>query len=102
MGNCTRKTTLFDPLQRANLQNQYSRNPGETETEYLWRLSLTGRDRIVLNGNKANSYWGTGVFLITVCNPSNDSHSLTSRVAYWAGGIHVLEEDNPYKYTDTY
>ena len=89
------KTTPFDPIQIAHLQDRYGRKPGETETEYLWRVSLNGGDRILLDGNEASGYWGPGVFLDAGPNPPNDPHSLTSRVAYWAGGIDALERGEP-------
>ncbi|KAM9591119.1 uncharacterized protein ACIBXB_006056 [Morphnus guianensis] len=94
-GDCTRKTTPFDPIQMANLQECYGHKPGETETEYLWRVCLTGRHRILLNGDEANGFWGPGVFLNAGPTPPDNPHSITSRVAYWAGGIDVLERGEP-------
>lgn len=81
-GNHTQKITQFDSIQLANLQECYGRKPGETETEYLWRVSLTGGDRVLLNGEEANGFWGPGVFLNSGPDPPNDSHSITSRIAY--------------------
>lgn len=56
--NRTAKTTLFDSVHVVNLQEWYSHKPGETETEYLQRLSLTGGHNILLNSNEANNFWG--------------------------------------------
>ncbi|GAB0205021.1 hypothetical protein GRJ2_002967700 [Grus japonensis] len=95
VGNHITKTTPFDAIQIANLQERYSRKPQETETEYVWRVSLTGGDRILLNGDEANAFWGPGVFLNAGPNPPDQPHSLTSRVAYWAGGIDILERGEP-------
>lgn len=77
MGNCSGKTTVFDLNQMDDLQDKYGRKPEETETEYLWTVSLTGGDRILLNGNETSGYWGPGVFLNTGLNLPNDPNSLT-------------------------
>lgn len=82
---------MFDLNQMDDLQDKYGTKPEETETEYLWTVSLTGGDRILLNGNETSGYWGPGVFLNTGLNLPNDPNSLTSRVAYRADGINVLE-----------
>lgn len=74
------------------LQDKFSRKPGETETEYLWRVSLTGGDRILLSNDEAGGFWGPGVFLSG--GPDGD-RSLTSRVAYWAGGVDPREREEP-------
>ncbi|XP_052631213.1 uncharacterized protein LOC128136111 [Harpia harpyja] len=79
----------------ANLQECYGHKLGETETEYLWRVCLTGGDRILLNGDEADGFWGPGVFLNAGPAPPDDPRSITSRVAYWAGGIDVLERGEP-------
>ncbi|KAK4828275.1 hypothetical protein QYF61_024940 [Mycteria americana] len=47
--------------------------------EYLWRVCLSGGDRIMLSEDEASGYWGP--------DPTNTPQSITSRVAYWAGGI---------------
>lgn len=36
-----------DQIQMANLQEHYSRKPGETETEYLWEVCLSGGDSLI-------------------------------------------------------
>lgn len=38
------KTMPQDPLQLIYLQETYSRKPGETETDHLWQVCLSGRD----------------------------------------------------------
>lgn len=78
-----------------HLQECYSHKPRETETEYLWCVCLSKGARILLNGDEPNGYWGPGVFLNTGPNPPDYSHSITSRVAYWAGGIDALEGGEP-------
>lgn len=60
-GDHTWKTTPLYPIQMADLQEHHDHKPGETGTEYLWWLCLTGGDRNLLNGNKANGIWGPGV-----------------------------------------
>lgn len=92
---CTVRATAWDPLQLANIREKFSRKPGETETEYLWRVCITGGDQIKLSGNEANGFWGPRVFLNLGPNPANGSHSITSRVAYWAGGIDATERGEP-------
>lgn len=82
VGNCSGKTTTFDPNQMDDLQDRYGRKPEKTETEYLWTVSLTGGDRILLNGDETSGYWGPGVFLNTGLKLLNGPNSLTSRVAY--------------------
>ncbi|KAK4806261.1 hypothetical protein QYF61_013405 [Mycteria americana] len=91
----TMRTIPWDPLQLTNLQERYSRKPGETETEYLWRVCLSGGDRIMLSEDEASGYWGPVVFLNLGPDPTNTPHSITSRVAYWAGGIDTMERGEP-------
>ncbi|GAB0208962.1 hypothetical protein GRJ2_003361900 [Grus japonensis] len=77
----------------AKLQEKYSRQAKETETEYVWRVSLTGRDRIRLSEEEAQGYWSPSVFL-TIDN-EQEPWSLTQRVVYWAGGLDPLERGDP-------
>uniref|UniRef100_A0A663MXD2 Uncharacterized protein n=1 Tax=Athene cunicularia TaxID=194338 RepID=A0A663MXD2_ATHCN len=65
----------------------------ETETEYVWRVSLIGGDRILLSEDEAQGYWGPGVFLVT--DDQREPWSLTQRAAYWAGSLDPLERGNP-------
>jgi len=46
------------------LKNDFGRSAKESETEYIWRVSLTGGDQILLTEKEAEEYWGPGVFLI--------------------------------------
>lgn len=72
----------WDPLQLANLQEKYERKPGESETKYLWRVSLSGEARILLNGTQAKGYWGPGVLLNLGPEPASQPHSVTRGAAY--------------------
>ncbi|XP_075368315.1 uncharacterized protein LOC142414709 [Mycteria americana] len=83
----------YNAIELAKLQEKYSRLPRETETEYVWRVSLTGGDRIKLSEEEAQGYWGPGVFL-TVPD-TRAPWSLTQRAAYWAGGLDPLERGDP-------
>lgn len=49
----TKSQLLFDGMQMANLKEHYSHKPGETETEYLWQVCLSGGDRVLLSGEEA-------------------------------------------------
>ncbi|KAK4832806.1 hypothetical protein QYF61_025674 [Mycteria americana] len=87
------KEIPYSATELAKLQEKYSRVPRETETEYVWRVSLTGEDRIKLSEEAAQGYWGPGVFL-TLPN-TRAPWSLTQREAYWAGGLDPLEWGDP-------
>ncbi|KAM9591186.1 uncharacterized protein ACIBXB_006082 [Morphnus guianensis] len=84
----TIRTTPWSGPKLSKLQAKFSRKPGETETEYLWRISLTGEYQILLSDDEARNYWGPGVFLSA--GPPGDQ-SITSRVVYWAGGVDPKE-----------
>ncbi|KAK4818852.1 hypothetical protein QYF61_020071 [Mycteria americana] len=83
------KEIPYSATELAKLQDRYSRVPRETETEYVWRVSLTGGDRIKLSEEEAQGYWGPGVFL-TVPD-TRAPWSLTQR----AGGLDPLERGDP-------
>ena len=85
-------STPYSGLELGDLQTRFSGKPGETETEYLWRVSLTGGGRILLSKDEATGFWGPGVFLSD--GPDGDQ-SITSRVAYWAGDIDPRERGEP-------
>ncbi|KAK4807072.1 hypothetical protein QYF61_018413 [Mycteria americana] len=87
------KKIPYSATELAKLQDRYSRLPRETETEYVWRVSLTGGDRIKLSEEEAQGYWGPGVFL-TVPD-TRAPWSLTQRAAYWAGGLDPMERGDP-------
>lgn len=83
----------WSPMELVELQEKYSRQPGESEVEYVWRVSLTGGDRILLSEEEAEGYWGPGVFLTTTAG--NHNYSLTARAAYWAGSKNPRERGEP-------
>ncbi|KFU99171.1 hypothetical protein N339_02605, partial [Pterocles gutturalis] len=83
------KEIPHSPTELARLQEKYSRLPKESETEYVWRVSLTGGDRIKLNEDESQGYWGPGVVLTV--DDTQAPWSLTQHVAYWAGGLNPLE-----------
>ncbi|KAK4825469.1 hypothetical protein QYF61_027624 [Mycteria americana] len=83
------KEIPYSATELVKLHDGYSRLPRETETEYVWRVSLTGEDRIKLSEEEAHGYWGPGVFL-TVPD-TRAPWSLTQR----AGGLDPLERGDP-------
>ncbi|XP_074390274.1 uncharacterized protein LOC141727886 [Zonotrichia albicollis] len=89
----TTKQTPFSATELAKLKKEFGRLPHESETEYVFRVSLTGGDQIKLTEQEASGYWGHGVFLTT--GDKRDAWSLTQRAAYWAGGINPLERGDP-------
>uniref|UniRef100_A0A8B9J1F9 Uncharacterized protein n=1 Tax=Amazona collaria TaxID=241587 RepID=A0A8B9J1F9_9PSIT len=89
----TIRATAWSPTELMNLKEKYSRRAGESETEYLWRVSLQGGDMIMLSEEEAGGFWGPGVFLTTT--PGEHHYSLTARVAHWAGGIDPRERGEP-------
>ena len=86
------KTMPQDPMQLIYLQETYSRKPGETETDHLWQVCLSGRDWTTLSGNKANSYWGQGASLNLGPGLTN---SITGPSASWATGTDHMEHGDP-------
>ena len=90
----TTRIIPYSPQDLAKIQEKYSRGSRETETEYVWRVSLTGGDRILLSEDEARGYWGPRVFLTT--NDNREPWSLTQRVAYWAGGLDPMERGDPF------
>ncbi|XP_064512722.1 uncharacterized protein LOC135415096 [Pseudopipra pipra] len=90
----TTQTTPYTGEALAKIQEKYSRKASESETEYVWRVSLTGGDRILLSEDEARGFWGPGVFLTT--NDNRAPWSLTQRAAYWAGGLDPIERGDPY------
>uniref|UniRef100_A0A8C5TJH5 Uncharacterized protein n=1 Tax=Malurus cyaneus samueli TaxID=2593467 RepID=A0A8C5TJH5_9PASS len=89
----TTKEVPYTATELAKLKREFSRHPRETETEYVWRVSLTGGDQILLSEKEAEGYWGPGVFLTTADHRA--PWSLTQRAAYWAGGLNPLERGDP-------
>ncbi|XP_068033793.1 uncharacterized protein [Anomalospiza imberbis] len=89
----TTKEIPYTATELAKLKKEYSRLPQESETEYVFRVSLTGGDQIKLSEQEASGYWGHGVFLTT--GNTRAPWSLTQRTAYWAGGLSPLERRDP-------
>ncbi|XP_074390447.1 uncharacterized protein LOC141728046 [Zonotrichia albicollis] len=89
----TTKQTPFSTTELTKLKKEFGRLPHESETEYVFCVSLTGGDQIKLTEQEASGYWGRGVFLTT--GDKRDSWSLTQHAAYWAGGINPLERGDP-------
>ncbi|XP_074713432.1 uncharacterized protein LOC141938585, partial [Strix uralensis] len=95
----TTKEIPYTPTELAKMKREYGRLPKESETEYVWRVSLTGGDQIQLNEKEASGYWGHGVFLTT--GDRRAPWSLTQRAAYWAGGLNPLDRGDPLAITGT-
>ncbi|XP_077646961.1 uncharacterized protein LOC144248855 [Lonchura striata] len=89
----TTKHIPYTATELAKLKKEYGRLPYESETEYVFRVSLTGGDQIKLTEQEASGYWGHGVFLTT--GDKRDSWSLTQHAAFWAGGTNPLERGDP-------
>ncbi|XP_039238707.1 uncharacterized protein LOC120323540 [Pipra filicauda] len=90
----TTRITPYTGEALAKIQEKYSRKASESETEYVWRVSLTGGDRILLSEDEARGFWGPGVFLTT--NDNRAPWPLTQRAAYWAGGLDPIERGDPH------
>lgn len=66
------RTIPWSPAELAKLQEKYSRRLEESETEYVWRVSLmVGGNRVLLSEEEAGGCWGPGVFLATIAEPKN-------------------------------
>ncbi|XP_069631326.1 LOW QUALITY PROTEIN: uncharacterized protein [Haliaeetus albicilla] len=93
------KEVPFTATELAKLKKDFARAAKESETEYVWRVSLSGGDGILLSEKEAEGYWGPGVFLTT--GDRRAPWSLTQRAAYWAGGLNPLERGDPLAITGT-
>ncbi|XP_010572417.1 PREDICTED: uncharacterized protein LOC104835879 [Haliaeetus leucocephalus] len=89
----------FTASEFAKLRKDFAWTAKESETEYVWRVSLSGGDGILLSEKEAEGYWGPGVFLTT--GDHRAPWSLTQRAAYWAGGLNPLERGDPLAITGT-
>ncbi|KGL93484.1 hypothetical protein N301_02881, partial [Charadrius vociferus] len=95
------KETPYSATELAKLKRDYGRLPRESETEYVWRVSLTGGDQIPLSEKEARGYWGHGVIaeMNRIDHPdtgdSSSPWSSTQRAACWAGGLNPLERGDP-------
>lgn len=74
---------------------KYKRKPGKSGTEYLWRVNLSGGDGILLHGFESSGFWATSVLLNLGPEPADELHLITSKVAYWAGGIAIPDRGGP-------
>ncbi|XP_074666883.1 LOW QUALITY PROTEIN: uncharacterized protein LOC141917524 [Strix aluco] len=93
------KEVPFTATELAKLKKDFARTAKESETEYVWRVSLSGGDGNLLSEKEAEGYWGPGVFLTT--SDRRAPWSLTQRAAYWAGGLNPLERGDPLAITGT-
>ncbi|XP_075014577.1 uncharacterized protein LOC142086018 [Calonectris borealis] len=89
----TTKEVPYNAPELAKLRKDFGRTPRESETEYVWRVSLSGGNQILLSEKEAEGYWGPGVFITT--GNYRAPWSLTQRAAYWAGGLNPLERGDP-------
>ncbi|GAB0210179.1 hypothetical protein GRJ2_003483700 [Grus japonensis] len=95
----TTKEVPYTAVKLVKLKKEFGRTPKESETEYVWRVLLSGGDQILLSEREAEGYWGPGVFLTT--GNHRAPWSLTQRAAYWAGGLNPLERGDPLAITGT-
>jgi len=93
------KEIPFSATELAKLERDFSCSPKESETEYVWRVSLTGGDQILLNEKEVEGYSRQGVFLTTI--NSCATWSLTQRAAYWAGRLNPSQRGDPLAITGT-
>ncbi|XP_064032327.1 uncharacterized protein LOC135192880 [Pogoniulus pusillus] len=89
----TTKEIPFSSTELAKLRREFTRSAGESEVEYVWRVSKTGGDQIRLTEAEATGYWGANVFLTT--GNRSGPWSLTQRAAFWAGGFDSKERGEP-------
>ncbi|XP_064032466.1 uncharacterized protein LOC135193003 [Pogoniulus pusillus] len=89
----TTKEIPFSSTELAKLRKEFARSAGESEVEYVWRVSRTGGDQIRLTEAEATGYWGANVFLTT--GNRSGPWSLTQRAAFWAGGFDSKERGEP-------
>ncbi|XP_071898619.1 uncharacterized protein [Anas platyrhynchos] len=63
---CTTVRTIpLPPAELVKIQEKFSRRSGESEVEYVCRVSLKGGDRMMLSEEEVGGFWGPGVFLTT-------------------------------------
>ncbi|KFV71562.1 hypothetical protein N307_10040, partial [Dryobates pubescens] len=89
----TTKDAPFSYTVLAKIRKEFARSAVESEVEYVWRVSQTGGDQIMLTEAEAMGYWGDNVFLTT--KNRSGPWSLTQRAAYWAGGFDPKERGEP-------
>lgn len=83
----------YSATELSKIQEEYTRLAQETKTEFVWRVSLTIRDRVLLSEDEGQGYWGLRLFLTT--DDPRGLCSLTQRAAYWAGGLDPMEQGDP-------
>ncbi|KAK4816713.1 hypothetical protein QYF61_020599 [Mycteria americana] len=83
----------YSATQMPKIQEKYTRLAQERETEYVWRISWTGGDGVLLWEDEAQGYWGPGVYLTT--DDPREPWSSTQRAAYGAGSLGPLERGDP-------
>ncbi|XP_074719620.1 uncharacterized protein LOC141941203 [Strix uralensis] len=93
------KEVPFTATELAKLRKDFARTAKESETEYVWRVSLSGGDGLLLLEKEAEGYWGPGVLLTT--GGCRAPWSLTQRAACWARGLNPLERGDPLAITGT-
>ena len=59
------KEIPFAATELAKLRKDFARTARESETKYVWRVSLSRGDGILWSEREAEGYWGPGVFLTT-------------------------------------
>ncbi|XP_040434397.1 uncharacterized protein LOC121080446 [Falco naumanni] len=89
----TTHTMPWTPAELERIREKYSRQPGKSAVEYVWRVSAEGGDRIMLSEDEVGDTWGPGVFLTAILG--DHCYSLTTRAAYWAGGMDPQERGEP-------
>ncbi|XP_069626013.1 uncharacterized protein [Haliaeetus albicilla] len=93
------KEAPYTATELTKLRKDFSRMAKESEMEYVWRVSLSGGDGILLSEKEAEGYWGPGVFLTT--GDYRAPWSLIQRAVYWAGGLNPMERGDPLAITST-
>ncbi|XP_009571611.1 PREDICTED: LOW QUALITY PROTEIN: uncharacterized protein LOC104072469 [Fulmarus glacialis] len=95
----TTKEVPYTATEFAKLKKDFGQTLRELETEYMWRVLLSGRDQILLSEKEAERYWEPGVLLTT--GNYHALWSLTQWAPYWVGGLNPLERGDPLAITGT-
>uniref|UniRef100_A0A8B9T8H1 Uncharacterized protein n=1 Tax=Anas platyrhynchos TaxID=8839 RepID=A0A8B9T8H1_ANAPL len=61
----TVRTIPLPPAELVKIQEKFSRRSGESEVEYVCRVSLKGGDRMMLSEEEVGGFWRPGVSLTT-------------------------------------
>lgn len=62
----TVRTIPLPPAELVKIQEKFSRRSGESEVEYVCRVSLKGGDRMMLSEEEVGGFWRPGVSLTTI------------------------------------